>query len=226
MSVPNAALYVVCHDNYSKGYSSLHYGAIPYAKIIRIPTTQYFESHLFLSELNPRKFEWEHTDYVGMITWRAKQKIPIPNFDDTIKTAKQNNADVIALYKPTCDNQSKLLEWAQRCHPHFHYLWTNMCQQLGYTDTQYDDPNIPVFYCNYWMTTPVLMNKYIEHIQKAKDILETFDTPDGEFQRRLNSDTGYRFKRPGIDHISYHCFLLERLPCLFFNVNGSKILFA
>lgn len=221
----NAVLYVVCHDNYSKGYSVLHYGSIPYAKIHRIPTTQYFETHLFLSDLADRREEWERVDYVGMITWRAKQKIALPNFDAVIHAAKRASADVIAFYKPSCELQLNLVEWGQRCHPHFSYLWSIMCEQLGYDRSHYESKDIPAFYCNYWMATPTWIERYMEHIQKAKTILETYDTEDGKFQRLLNCNSGFQYKvpRPGIKYISYHCFLLERLPCLFFWVNGAKV---
>lgn len=225
MSSPNAALYIVCHDNYSKGYCSFHYGQIPYAKIHRIPTTQYFETHMFLCALDERREEWEKTDYVGMITWRAKQKLPLPNFDEAIFAAKEANADVIAFYKPTCEQQQDLIGWGEKCHPHFRFLWCHLCNQLGYNPSAYVDPSIPVFYCNYWMAKPAWMDKYMEHIKKAKHILETFDTEDGEFQRLLHCNSGFSVKvpRPGIPYVTYHCFLLERLPCLFFWTNGAKV---
>lgn len=178
-----------------------------------------------MEELPAKREEWLGKDYVGTITWRAKQKMYLPDFEAEIVRAKAQNADVIVFMKPSCPQQQDLLGWAQKCYPHFAYLWCILCKQLGYKSAEYKNKTIPVFYDNYWMTTPTLMDKYIAHILKAKEILETFDTDDGEFKKRLNSDTGHLYKTPhvGLPTATYHSFLLERLSCLFFWAQGAKI---
>lgn len=225
MSTPNAMLYVVCHDNYSKGYAMLHYGELPFVRLHKIPTTQYFESHMYIESIPSLQDEWEAKDYVGTITWRAKQKMILPDFGAELSKAKRTDSDVIVFMQPKCPKQQNMINWAQNCHRHFEYLWCIFCEQLGYTPEQYRSTEFPAFYCNYWMAKPEWMTKYVAHVQKAYDILESFDTEDGLFQKRLNSNSGFFCKvpRPGIPYVTYHCFLMERLPCLFFWAQGAKI---
>lgn len=218
--MPHSRLYVCYHDDYSHGYSLLHYGGISCAKMHKIPTTQYFESKMFIDELSKMEGEWQDADYVGTITWKAKQKIQLPNIEQTLSRAKEDGASLLAFYQPSCPLQKDIVAWAQRQHVHFARLWEVFCTQLGYIPEQYLSKDIPAFYCNYWMTTPSLMKEYIAHAQKAYAILENYD--DGTFQTLLHSDSKFEYKvpRPGISYITYHCFLMERLPCLFFWAKG------
>lgn len=200
---------------------------MPFVRVQQIPTTQYFENYMFLNLLPDTVEDWESHDYVGIISWKTKQKIRLPNVTSVVQNANANDADVIAFMMPACREHQHLNGWVEQCHPHVKYLWSILCEQLGYTPEQYLSTQIPAFCCNYWMAKPEWLKRYMQHIRKARDILESYDTDDGEFQRKLHENSGHTFRVPpvGIHYVMYHSFLLERLPCLFFWVNKANVYF-
>jgi hypothetical protein len=212
-------VYVLYHDEMSREYVLKNY-PFSWVKPVFIPTTNYFES-IFLVEMLQELYEdWKDLDYVGLMTWKANKKVSVNEQNMLLRMIQ--GADMIPLSFYRNGDSSKVITYAQKCHPKFKSLWSKMTKYLGYNETDAMSDDIPAFYYNYWLARPEWMLGYIEHIKKAHRYLEE----EPSIQAELNSDSTYALDkpRPGMPYITYHCFLLERLPCLYFWSKGAKIL--
>ena len=127
----------------------------------------------------------------------------------------REDADVIPFVQYLAPNPTyKLVDFACRAHPQFRYLWDEITRHLGYSREESHSVNIPAFYYNYWMTKPRWMKEYIEHIRKVYEYMENEES----IQVALHSDSNYTLPKPRYEmkYLTHHCFLLERLPCLYF----------
>jgi len=210
-------LYVLYHDDASRAYAESHYGIHPHLRYFKIETNNYFESMMFIRHLSEVRAEWEGYEYVGMITWKADQKIRsthIKNIHAVMMRTKAVGADIVALRTNAHQRSMSMLDYAKQCHPNFIPLWNRLCEHLQYPEQAYTSRDIPAFYCNYWLCKKDWMERYIEHAQAAHQFLE--ENPD--IQPMLNEDSKFDLPAPrnGMTYLTYHCFLMERLPCLFF----------
>jgi hypothetical protein len=205
-------VYVLYYDDYSKAYAQLHYGGYSWARLYRTTTQKYFESDFIVNVLPTLRDEWGYKKYVGVISWKANQKVVVD--EKVLQDRMQQNPDVIALgmFKPPHPS-GDMIGWAQHCHPHFTELWTQMCEHLEYSSDLYLRKDIPAFYYNYWLMKPDVLDMYLKEAKKAYDYLETEPTIQG----KLHEDSKYAMSEPrdGMTYLTYHCFLLERLPCIF-----------
>lgn len=217
-------LYVLYHDEASRTYAETFYGSQPYLRYLKIETNKYFESMFFIRHLNEVREEWEDCEYVGMITWKANQKIPsfiVENINNTMSRAKAEDADIVALRPNAHPKELSMLEYANKCHPKFITLWNQLCKHLCYPEEGYTSNSIPAFYCNYWLCKKKWMEKYIDHAQAAHDFMESNE----DIQAMINEDSKFHLPQPrnGMTYLTYHCFLMERLPCLFFWWEKAKL---
>ncbi len=212
-------IYVLFHDDASREYILKHY-PFSWVKPVFIPTTNYFESIFLIETLQELYDDWKDLDYVGLMTWKADQKIRVNEQNMLLRMIQ--GADVIPLSFYRAGANSKLVEWAQKCHPNFKILWGKLTEHLGYSEADAMSEKIPAFYYNYWLAKPIWMKGYLEHIKKAHQFLED----DPTIQEELHADSKYELDkpRPGMPYLTHHCFLLERLPCLYFWSRGAKIM--
>lgn len=214
-------VYVLYHDDYSKAYARMHYGKFKWVKLVEVQTQKYFESYFISKVLPTLKDEWSSKKYVGVMSWKANQKVNIN--ENVIFSRMDTNADVIPLsmFKPS-HKMGTMLKWASECHPKFIELWTIMCEHLGYSSYDYLSDLIPAFYYNYWITKVEHLDNYLIHLEKAYTFLNT----EPSIQNTLHEDSKYEMDgaRGDMSYLTYHCFLLERLPCLYFWTQGLRIL--
>lgn len=212
-------VYVLYHDDTSKAYIDQHY-PFSWVKPVFIPTTNYFESIFFIKMMRELYDEWKDLDYVGVMTWKANQKVQINEQNMLVKMIR--GADVIPLSFYRTGYNSKVVAWASECHPNFKSLWTKMTQHLGYDEAKALSEDIPAFYYNYWLAKPKWVVGYLEHVQKAYEYLEK----EPSIQEELHADSKFALDkpRPGMAYLTHHCFLLERLPCLYFWTKDATIM--
>jgi hypothetical protein len=67
-----------------------------------------------------------------------------------------------------------------------------------------------------------VLEMYFEVAKKAYTFLEE----EQSIQEKLNQDSEYALEGPreNMTYLTYHCFLMERLPCLFSYAQKLKIL--
>ncbi len=201
-------LYIICDSDYARGYTLANYD-ISGASTLMIPSTPYQEHYALMRHLaDPELREnWSGKQYIGVMSWRANKRMVIPNMHQVVSTAAASDAAVIALFCPSSP-------WTSP-HPHFPAVWAMLCSRLGYTEGQYESHEIPVFLNNDWLANREWMVKYVQHIQKAHEIMET-----PEFKNKLRQSASLIGKR--IVYLDPST-ILDRLPCLFFWAKGAKI---
>jgi hypothetical protein len=167
--------------------------------------------------------EWRECDYVGTLSWKAPQKISMPDMEALTTYITSLKPDVVPFFP--C--HETIVEQGERHHPLFRDLWSKLTYELGIPEDKATDPSIPLFFCNYWMATPSWMLRYIEFFKSAQHVLDTCESiqsnlwSDSRFDKVISDEKCMQiFGRP---YYPYHCFLCERLPCLFFKLHGAVI---
>lgn len=222
-------LYVVCHDEDSREMAAQITVNRDYMQVIMIPTTKYFESYMFHTELMKRRSEWKDQDFVGMITYKANVLIDLVNLDAAVNSIKNEpglhaHKNIFAFYNlpfPSCRYDS---------HPLLRNIWQVLLQKVCGDETDVF-PRIDFFYRNYWMCRPSIMEGYIAFFKKCVAVVEKctlldsmMNTVDDRYSsgysqeslELLERSTGYR----GCTHT---CFVYERLINFFAHHHGHRM---
>ena len=218
-------IYVLCYNEITKQSALREYGDKEWAKVLYIETTALLENIMYDKLLLENYEDWKDFDYVGTISWKASHKIILPDMVSLSEHLDSIPYDIISFYTL----QQNLVEHGTYYHPKFKSLWLKMFRNMDISDEQALDPSIPAFFCNYWITTPTLMLKYIEFFKKSKDILDN----SADIQEEIYEDSTYNggtlsnekcIELFGKPYFTYHVFLYERLPCFFFWYMNAKLL--
>ncbi|AYV84476.1 MAG: hypothetical protein Hyperionvirus26_31 [Hyperionvirus sp.] len=206
--------YIICHDDNS--YNRIaKYQSYSYVKIIRIETTKYLESNIFFY-LDANRTEWTHKKYIGFLTYSFEQKTkPLDVIYKDVSQAA-TNTDKLFTFRAGRN-------LAHDLHGSIRQIFDYTLPKMEIKSINYS--NVPAFYSNYWMTSPTLMSKYVNFALKYISILE--NKQDTHLQNLLNKNANY-LKKPtpqiikamGFPYYTNHCFVLERLPAIFFWING------
>jgi hypothetical protein len=225
-------IYLICFDEHS--YNIIKpYESYEYVKIYWNKTTKYFESAIY-KYLYDNQHEWNRKDYVGTLAYSAEMKLGKKLdtiYQDIQRRLKIHNPDVISLY-----NQ-KYLSHTLGFHPNLKSIYDYTLSQKGFNlPIPYN--KIPAFYCNYFLAKPDWMLKYNifthEYISKLEDqtdyYLQCLVNDDSFYDAQSESYPKGRFLSKeklneiiGFPYYSYHTFVLERLPCLYFWHNKAKL---
>lgn len=211
-------IYLLYHDEGS--YAVIEkYKNYKYVKLIHIQTTKYFES-IFFDYLNENQNEWENKDYVGILTYSFETKTGMKLdylYNFILDYTTHNNVELFSFY--TLGKMSYFL------YSHRDII-TYTLAEMNYNNVEFD--KIIGFFCNYWLTKPQWMKKYITFHSQVKSKFE--DKSNVFLQNMLNSNSGYHKLTPeqlqariGYSYYPHHCFVMERLPSIFFQLNNLKL---
>lgn len=211
-------IYVLCYDENSRNSANNEFKDKEWAKVVFIKTTVLFENIMYDSWLIDNYEEWKDLDYIGTISWKASQKIPLPNINKVVDYMYNNNYGISVFYTIPIN----MIERTNYLHPKFKSLWTKILLTAGFTNEMILETNFIGFYCNYWITTPKLMLEYISFFKDIKKIIDNLE----DIQDDIWSDAGFKsttliskdrcmriFNKP---YYPYHPFIYERLPNFFF----------
>jgi hypothetical protein len=210
---------VVCPDNL-KMYS------ITYDKNQFTEYEKYDNSHIttveqksYLFEVNPiidiidnKIDDLKDDDYLGILSWKysIKMNIPKPLFYKMTKELMANSPDVINVSRFKW--QHNYLAWTEVQHPGFLEIFEFLCVKLG---LKMIEPTIPI-HSNYFIAKKDIYVKYVNEILKpAVELLETDEYlvskvfNDANYPAGLNKEDLKKYT--GLEHYTYHTFVLERL---------------
>ena len=91
-------LYIIAHDSFSQGIAEKWSKCVPFAKIITIPTTVFFESIVYQNLLHSLRDEWKHLDLIGVATYKSLKFSPLEKLKAYIELAYYKPYDVVPLY--------------------------------------------------------------------------------------------------------------------------------
>ena len=199
-----------------------------------VAPSPFFESILFrratfqeFSSKLPDDCEW-----VGFVTYSYPDKLATkPRWSLLLDVTQQRhpNADVLVMM-PARHN---MYVHAEMFHPGFMRLWVSLISRMGLHRELLNMPTPAAFYCNYWMARRKLVDSYSVFATRAMVLLQT----DPELRAMANADANYTYTvRPlakdsikrmtGHDYYTFHAFIMERLPCLFFQLAGATVVAA
>jgi hypothetical protein len=123
-------IYVLCHNEESKQSAITEYGNSKWAKIICIETTALLENIMYDKWLLENHKDWKDADYVGTISWKASQKIKLPDMEKLANFLDHVPHDIIPFYMTS----QNLIDHASYHHPKFKSLWVKW--MTGLTPTE------------------------------------------------------------------------------------------
>lgn len=216
-------IYVFCYNDQTTRQAEALAKQHDFLRPYRLGPSPFFESQFFT--MKPLPFhEWMHHDFVGFISYKYPQKVTDDNVAE-MPTLCRNMAscDVIALN----DTEHELLPHAIKMHgEHFLRCWDAVLEPFYPEDTRHD-LDIPAFFCNFWLAKPTWLIEYCKFAHRVKQHIDTHP----HVQNMLCANSNYRGSlRPqelmGITnnpHYTFHAFLFERLPCIFFHEAHATI---
>jgi hypothetical protein len=183
---------------------------IPY----KLNSTLHFENEIILNmDIDMSK------KYVGQVTYNlARDKCDIFKHINIEKLLTLTNTDVVTLYHNPYDRLNQL-------NSTFINIWTILLKKLLPNDIDVVSDSIQLFYCNYWFAKPEIMKDYQEFLRKAVILLEEDPEVYGDYGHISQSNIPKErlVQISGKPYYTYHSFILERLPCIFFWYKGYSI---
>lgn len=209
-------VYVFCYNDVTARKAEAMAREHSFLRPYRLGPSPYFEAQFFFIPTLPYH-EWMEHDYVGFISYKYLEKVGDDNLANLPNLCKSlSHCDVIALH----DYDYDLISHASKMHgPHFEKCW-NGCLEPFYTASQRVTPDMPSFYCNYWLAKPSWTIRYCKFAQQVKQHIDhSPDVKDILFENSGYKGTLRPHELVGITrrpHYTYHAFIFERLPCIFF----------
>ena len=98
--VPNIKflLYIIAHDAKSMDIAERWCRCMPFAKVLMIPTTVFFESIVYRDTLWSIRSEWKNLDFVGITTYKSLKFIAIEKLKAYLELGFYKPYDVMPLY--------------------------------------------------------------------------------------------------------------------------------
>lgn len=224
--VANVRIYILCFDDTSENKAHQMATTYDWARVMRIPSTKYFENVVFFETLHNVHDDWKDMDFVGTLSYSCEKKgVLLQRVDECIRSLQPEQIDVVAFL----GGEYPMLPHSEYIHPGFGKVWTKMWSALHVTP--HISNNIQKgFYCNYWMAKPTWLVRFMRFQCRVKTVLEE----DKDIQPFVCADSGYmRYKQDiNMSNIwsifqqpfyTFHPFLLERVAPLFFKITGARV---
>lgn len=155
-------------------------------------------------------------EYVGIFSWKFPMKTGLSK-PHVYYLLKREDVDIISF----CNQIPNYLAWTEKQHPGFMVLFRALCSHLG---LKVAEPKC-VIYSNFFVAKKPVYKAYSEILDKAIEWLERPDIKpivmkDATYKAGLSKEKLKSYT--GLDHYTYHTFLLERLISVYIdNMNLS-----
>lgn len=186
---------------------------------IKLNQTLFFESEFFrMIQID----DIPQVDTLGIITPAFSKKSTI-SFQDLLELCKTKPKQIKGFIQWATPIQD-LLDYSVGAHgTNFLIVWNWLLYSLSLSYTK----GCPGFFANTWIGPRDL---FLEYVKIAKQAIESMENAPQYIQDKLHSNAGYKtpsketqdniLKR---DYYTYHCFLMERLICVFAHAKGLKL---
>jgi hypothetical protein len=221
----NFILYVISHDAKSFDVASRYCRCKPWAKVLEIPTTPFFESIIYKELLLKRQDEWQHMDFVGISTYRSLKFAPLDKLKTLLELSHHKPYDVAPLF-----TTGEYLQ-AQAVSGHttqFTHTWDMLLRAQGYTELGIRaQDRAEVFLRNSMLIRPSWLKRLMQHMSEAMTLVTTNATLSAAFATDAHyQEAKYRKKTAQIvfktPYYQWHPFIFERLPVFYLhNYNAS-----
>lgn len=196
------------HDLYSITYTSEQ--DVEYPRIINRINTVEEKSYLFeynkILEYTECWQTYSDVSYLGYFSHKFPHKTGF--YKKYVEEILDNEDSDVVIF---CKQISNYFEWTEKQHPGFMDLFIKVCQKLKLVIP----PEYPVIYSNFFAAKAKVYKEYVEVLKRAIDIMETdpeikdLAWKDANYKTGLNSEDLKKYT--GLDHYTFHTFILERL---------------
>jgi len=206
-------IYVLYFNDETKEKAEKEYGGNPVFQLLFVPTTVYFETFVITELFIHRCDEWKSYDYVGMISYKAREKCTIPTEFSALDRAKKEGYQIISFHQMTSVND--YFGWTFDGHKYGLTIIDLLSQSMAFDRTK----AVPIC-ANYWLMTPSVLFKFILFLRHVKTVFET----DSEIRKLVWEDSDYSrwvklpenfTKCTGLTFYPHHPFILERMTGIF-----------
>jgi hypothetical protein len=219
-------LYIISHDDASYATAKQWSTCKPWAEILRIPSTTFFESIIYKDILPSRVDEWKDLDYVGIATYRSLKFSPLEMIKLQLENAHHNGYDVVPLYT----TGEYLVDQAVRGHTtEFLTIWDMLLHQQGFSEQEIRrNDRVEVFLRNSMLIRPAWLLRLDTLMSAAIDTV----TNNATINRAFTADAHYReskFRKRvaqkifHTDYYQWHPFIFERLPVFFLHHYNASV---
>jgi hypothetical protein len=220
-------IYILYHDDASFAKANAYASQFSWMEPIRVPATNYMESAVFRI-LREKEHEWNRPEIecVGLLKYNFEQKNPFYDLPTLFNSEKQQY-DVWSFVNghedPERWSHPNMLTYATICHPLFSVIWYLLLKpyiatgEFSLNDVFHND--LPAFYSNAWMAKRHLFKSIVFGITALMDTMDSREDLqellwyDSKYPHKMNSGAIQRAMKTS--YYTYHCFITERLPCLF-----------
>ncbi len=224
--------YVLCPSEEIHTNATKEYRDASWAYPIMLPQNQpYLESYMYTHDLMRRYDEWHDADWVGCISHSAAQKqSKVTTLEAICIKAVEEQSDFIALMF----RGDPLVETAETWHPGFTRAWLATWESIGWTNRSLTTSReIPSFYCNYWLTTPEIMEeycvlmRYVDQRFRSNPRLRDLVMADSGYHHRgeqiAKLPESRRLEMFGVAWYPLYIFIMERMICPFATIFAKKL---
>jgi len=219
-------LYVISHDDKSYDIAQQWTQCKPWATVVRIPTSLFFESIVYKEILPQLTSEWEGLDFVGIATYRSLKFSPMEKMKAYLELGFHKPYDVVPLYTAG----EHMMQQAVDGHSNqFMHVWDNLLQAMGYTQPQIRSADhAEVFFRNSILIRPAWLKKLSHFMISAMDVVQNNATVRAEFA----TDAKYKeaIYRKAVaqrvfqtDYYQWHPFIFERLPVFYLHHHNASV---
>ncbi len=219
-------LYVISHDEKSYKVATEWVRCKPWATVVQIPTTVFFESIVYKEVLPPLLKDWEELDFVGVATYRSLKFAPLEKMKASLELANYKPYDVMPLYT----TGEYMMEQAVSGHTtRFIQVWDNLLRTMGYSDVDIrKGDKAEVFLRNSILIRPAWLKKLSKFMISAMDVVQTNSAIRDDFVTDAHYQEAIYRKAVAqrvfhTDYYQWHPFIFERLPVFFLNHHNASV---
>jgi len=219
-------LYVISHDEKSHKVATEWVRCKPWASVVKIPTTVFFESIVYKEVLPPLVKDWEELDFVGIATYRSLKFAPLEKMKASLELAHFKPYDVMPLYT----TGEYMMEQAVSGHTtRFIQVWDNLLRTMGFSDADIrKGDKAEVFLRNSILIRPAWLKKLSKFMISAIDVVQTNSTIHEDFITDAHYQESIYRKAVAqrvfhTDYYQWHPFIFERLPVFFLNHHNASV---
>ena len=233
----NRILYILCHDDITEQRAISEFKNYEWARVYRLKQQNYLlESVFYINELLSLYNEWKDCDFVGTLSYKFFERCDIyinlkslTRIIEQIEKTSINDYDVASFmtFKGGMWNQLPHLEkivynTADRCNMNIK-RYNIRKRTLEYVIRPFDSM---FFFHNYWMCKPDMMLKYIDFFRnKWIPMLEQHPLvwTHCPYNGTLTKERHIQLTNGRASHYTYHAYVNELLPAIFFTHMNSRI---
>lgn len=226
-------IYMLCHDDASEQHAQSYAQRHDWIRVLRLPNTKWMESAAFRILKDPKyQDDWDSDtiEYVGLLKYNFEEKSPFYDFPTVCRTTAAE-WDVWTFVNghedtPLAPASLPMIPYAAICHTLFPVIWYFLFHAHVPLERLFS-PDIPAFYSNSWIAKKTLFRSFLAF---ANDAIHRMDTEE-PLKTLLHYNANYLQRLPTTrlielmeaPYYTYHCFLMERVPCLYFWLANARI---